>query len=85
MCGCVGNPECRKRSYDAVARGRKTKYGADKSFFEERHLLQRAESGCKGRAMLQEPLPGVLDHREFERVRVEIGWCGGGTGRRAVR
>ena len=25
--------------------------------------------------MLQEPLPGVLDRRMFERVKVEIGWC----------
>ena len=25
--------------------------------------------------MLQEPLPGVLDHRTFERVEVELGRC----------
>jgi hypothetical protein len=25
--------------------------------------------------VLQEPLPGVFDHRAFERVKVEIGRC----------
>ena len=30
---------------------------------------------AKGGAMLQEPLPGVLDHRTFERVKTELGRC----------
>ena len=36
--------------------------------------------------VLQEPLPGVLDHRTFERVKVEIGRCDVcGTGKAVYR
>jgi len=33
------------------------------------------ETGAKRGSVLQEPLPGVLDHRTFARVKVEIGRC----------
>jgi len=42
------------------------------------------ETGAKRGAVLQEPLPGVLDHRTFERVKVEIGRCEVCGGKRAV-
>ena len=33
------------------------------------------KTGAKGGGVPQESLSGVLDHREFSRVRVEIGRC----------
>ena len=33
------------------------------------------QSGAKRRSVLQESLPGVLDHRTFSRVRVDLGRC----------
>jgi hypothetical protein len=33
------------------------------------------KTGAKREPALQEPLPGVLDHRTFSRTKVEIGRC----------
>ena len=33
------------------------------------------KTGAKREPVLQEPLPGVLDHRTFERTKVELGRC----------
>jgi hypothetical protein len=39
------------------------------------------KTGAKQEPVLQEPLPGVLDHRMVSRTKVELGRCGAcGTG-----
>ena len=45
-----------------------------------RHLSDIAcyamlKTGAKREPVLQEPLPGVLDHRTFTRTKVELGRC----------
>ena len=33
------------------------------------------KTGTKREPALQEPLPGILDHQTFKRVRVDLGRC----------
>ena len=52
---------------------------ADRASFK-RHLsgitgCNMLKTGAKREPVLQEPLPGVLEHRTFTRTKVELGRC----------
>ena len=51
----------------------------DRALFN-RHLsditcYNMLKTGAKREPVLQEPLPGVLDHRTFSRTKVDLGRC----------